>query len=475
MRCLRFVLPGILLLASVLAPEAHALAGLTMGFSGDPVLTSGSAATRATWIARALSEGAELVAVDVGWSAVAPAVRPAGFVAADPAAPGYDWSAVDDQVRDLASHGLKVDFNISFAPTWAEGANPPQTVVPGTWKPSSAQFKAFATAIARRYDGHFPDPLQPGRSLPRVRYYEAWNEPNLSTYLTPQWTRTGRGYAPASPVIYRSLLNAFYSGVKRVSKSDLVVAGATAPYGDLPGGQRMQPVAFDRTLFCERDNARLTATKCPDPPHLDALSHHPYGIGGPLWHALNADDVAVPDMYKLANVLHAAQRTGHVLPRGPKRLWVTEISWDSSPPDPHGVPVERQARWLEQSMYVLWRQGVDTVLWLKLVDQAPVPNYADTYQAGLYYLNGQPKPAATAFRFPFVTRRLDRRHILAWGRGPTNGRLSIEVRRGHRWAPIRTVRVRQREVYQVTLTMAGRAVLRARLGGQTSLTWTQPS
>ena len=167
----------------------------------------------------------------------------------------------------------------------------------------------------------------------------------------------------------------------------------------------MPPVAFDRGLFCLRDDAALTPLSCPDPPHLDALSHHPYGIGGPLWHALNPDDAAVPDMYKIARVLHAAERAGHVLPAGPKQLWVTEISWDSSPPDPNGVPILEQAHWLEQSLYVLWRQGVDTVLWLQIVDSPPIPNYGSTYQAGLYYLGGGAKPAAQAFRFPFVTRR----------------------------------------------------------------------
>jgi hypothetical protein len=60
-------------------------------------------------------------------------------------------------------------------------------------------------------------------------------------------------------------------------------------------------------------------------------------------------------------------------------------------------------------MYVLWRQGVDTILFYALTDQAPVPDYGSTYQAGVYYMNGQPKPSATAFRFPFVTQRS--RHI----------------------------------------------------------------
>ena len=235
----------------------------------------------------------------------------------------------------------------------------------------------------------------------------------------------------------------------------------------------MPPVAFDRTLFCLRDDARLTALRCPDPPHLDALSHHPYGIQGPLWHALNPDDAAVPDIYKLARVLHAAEHARHVEPAGPKRLWATEISWDSSPPDPDGVPVAEQARWLEQGLYVLWRQGVDTVLWLQIVDAPPVPNYGSTYQAGLYELSGVAKPAAEAYRFPFVSRRLDRGHIEAWGRAPRGGRIAIEALRRGQWVVLRRLRLRTDQVFQAVLPVRGRVILRAQADPDTSLPWTQ--
>jgi hypothetical protein len=252
-----------------------------------------------------------------------------------------------------------------------------------------------------------------------------------------------------------------------------VVTAGTAPYGDPPGGQRMRPVAFDSALFCLDDDARLTPLSCPDPPHLDALSHHPYGIGGPLWHALNAGDVAVPDISKIARVLHQAERVRHVRGVGPQQLWVTEISWDTSPPDPDGVPVAEQARWLEQSLYVLWRQGVDTVLWLQIVDAPPVPNYGSTYQAGLYYLDGASKPAAQAFSFPFVTRRLNRGHIQAWGRAPRGGHIAIEQWRRGRWLVLRRLVVQTGQVFAVSLPLRGRAVLRAQTDPDTSLSWTQ--
>ena len=474
MRVRLFVIAAVALGLGGHAPQARAL-GLTLGFSADPALTAGNPASDTFWIPRAAAEGAEIIRVNLIWSQVAPAVPPPSFVPSDPSSPAYNWTSVDATVRDLASHGLEVLLNIWGAPTWAQDSSPPPGTTPGSWQPDPTQFASFATAAALRYDGHFPDPLHPGAFLPRVRSWQPWNEPNLAIYLSPQWTSTTAGWAPASPVIYRQLLNAFYAAVKRVSSQNFVVTAGTAPYGDPPGGQRMSPVAFDRALFCLEDDAALTPLSCPNPPHLDALSHHPYGIGGPLWHALEPDDAAVPDVYKIARVLHQAERVGHVKGAASPHLWVTEISWDSSPPDPGGVPIGRQARWLEQSLYVLWRQGVSTVLWLQIVDAPPIPNYGSTYQAGLYYLNGTPKPAAQAFRFPFVTRRLNRGHIQAWGLAPHTGKLTIEQLRAGRWLVLRRLVARSGQVFAIDLPVRGRAVLRAQADPETSLTWTQPA
>ena len=453
-----------LLACGAIAPAALAF-GLVTGFNSDPVLTNDGAASRAIWIPRAVSAGAGLIRVNVTWSAVAPQTRPTGFSAANPASPGYDWSGVDGTIRDLTAHRLQVMLSISGAPNWAEGAQQPANVDAGTWKPDPSQFAQFAEAAARRYDGHFPDPVHPGAVLPRVRYWQAWNEPNLDTYLTPQWTSTGHGFTPASPAIYRSMLNAFYAAVKGVARSNVVVTAGMAPYGNppgvnTPGGYRMQPVAFDRALFSKR-------------VYLDVLAQHTYPVEGPLWHALNADDVAVADLYKVRNVLHAAERAGDALPRGPKQLWVTELGWDSDPPNPEGVPVAEQARWYEQALYLLWRQGVDTALFLQLVDSPPIPSYFVAYEEGLYYLSGSPKPAATAFRFPFVTNRLDRAHIQVWGRAPVGGQLALQRRRGARWVVIARFRVKRHQVFSKKIALRGQATLRALVGGQISLPWTQ--
>ena len=75
-------------------------------------------------------------------------------------------------------------------------------------------------ALARRYDGAFPDPQRlRARACPDVRLLQAWNEPNLARYLEPQWVVQGGRWRAFSPLLYRQLLNAFYSGVKAVAPS----------------------------------------------------------------------------------------------------------------------------------------------------------------------------------------------------------------------------------------------------------------
>ena len=91
-----------------------------------------------------------------------------------------------------------------------------------------------------------------------------------------------------------------------------------------------------------------------------------------------------PDIRKLRAVLRAARRSRTALPATGKRIWVTELSWDSSPPDPFGVPEIRHAKWLADALHLLWKQRVEVVLWFRVVDEAPSPSYAATNQSRPY-------------------------------------------------------------------------------------------
>lgn len=459
-----------LILVATGAPTARA-GSLRTGFTDREAFDQG-AAERAQGLAHARDARASIIRVFVEWSQVAPAAPPSTAAARDPFWPGYRWAKTDAIVRDITAAGLRPLLTLYRAPRWAEGpARPPisDAAPPGTWLPSPTAYRDFAEAAARRYSGG---------ALPRVRYWQGWNEPNLTPYYAPQWRRVGRSLRAASPTSYRRLLNGFYSGVKTAGRSNLVIAAATSPFGDPHrGGSRMPPALFTRSLLCVSGRRKPRPVRsCPGGPvRFDAMSHHPYAIGSPQSHALNPDDVVVPDLVKLTRPLRVALRAGKVRPRRPKQLWATELSWDTNPPDPDGVPVQTQARYLEGSFYVLWRQGVDVVTWFLIRDSAEGPGFGRTLQGGVFFRGAsiagdRPKPSFTAFRFPFTAYR-KRRVATLWGIAPHRGRVRIEIFRGRAWRRLTVLRTRRDRIFVRSLRVRKGVVLRAGQGAEKSLSW----
>jgi hypothetical protein len=458
------ILAGVAVGGSAATSRPHSVPFST-GFADEVAFGSPVSSAR-VWLGRAVASGASVIRIPVSWLGVAP-TRPAD--ASDPSDPAYNWSALDSDVELVTAAGLSPILSVNAAPAWAEGPGMPKNATPGSWRPSASAFGAFATALSRRYSGRYPDPLHAGSTLPLVRDYEAWNEPNLSVFLAPQWQRTATGYQPASPALYRGLLNAFYAGVKSVLPHAIVATGGLGPYGDPPGDQRMQPVQFLRALLCI--SVLLKPLPCPAPAHFDALAQHTYAIGSPFKRALNADDVSIPDFYKLERPLAIAERSGRVLPAGPKAIWVTEVSYDSDPPDPQAVPMSTFERWVAETLYELWSEGVSLVTWFLIEDEPPIPNYADTSQSGMYFLNGQPKPAQRAFRFPLVVDTRGRRPIL-WLRAPAAGTLVVQQRVAGAWHELFSRTVTRGQILERRLANGKSGAVRASVAGDASLVWT---
>ena len=457
------LLAAALLTLAAPAGAGAAQRGLALGFL-DGVFGA-DAPERSIWLARAADSGSDILRVDIGWVAGTKPADPR-----NPADPAYRFQRADAAIADATSRGMRVLASFTGAPPWAEGPGRPASAETGSWKPDPAALEGYGAAVATRYSGTYPDPVRPGRMLPRVTAFQPWNEPNLDKYLAPQWVGR-RTFAPAH---YRRMLTAFYRGVKSIRTSALVVTGGTAPFGDpFVGGHRIMPARFVRELLClRRARERLVRTaSCPSPARFDVLAHHPYSVGAPTRKALNPDDVSIPDIVKLTRALRAAERTGGALPRKRHRMWVTEVSYDSSPPDPFGVPAASHARFLEQAFYLLWKQGVDTITWYQIRDQLPLPSYAASVQSGIYFADGRPKPAQRAFRFPLVAERAGRARLRVWGRAPVAGSVRIERRAGSRWRRVRTVRATRHGTFLLTIAARGRTSVRARVGGETSLAW----
>ena len=99
---------------------------------------------------------------------------------------------------------------IDGAPPWAQSGDK-QRPSDGPARPDSAALGAFATAAAKRYGGDFS-------GLPRVRYWQVWNEPNLSIQLMPQH----EGDRVISPRVYRAMVNAMAQAVHSVHHDNVV-------------------------------------------------------------------------------------------------------------------------------------------------------------------------------------------------------------------------------------------------------------
>jgi len=476
--------------------QSHALlygpfprAGLARGVSDSTLILSENAETRALALSRIRATGASVVRIPVEWRYTVSPDPPPGFDAGDPASPAYDFHTVDAAVRDTVAAGLTPLLVVTRAPAFAEAPNRWPYAYSGSWAPNPVAFGEFATAVARRYSGSFPDPLTPGRTLPRVRLYEAWNEPNLARYLEPQWVVDHGRWIAFSPLVYRQLLNAFYFAVKAVAPGDVVLTAGIAPNGDPTGVGRMTPVRFLRGMLCLEGDTRAA---CPEPAHFDVLAFHPLSFEDPDLAAGSSQEVAISDIAKVTSLLAAAQRAGTALPRAHKPVWVTELNWESSPPAPGGVPGRLQAQWIARALHRLWIAGVGLVDWQFLVDPYPDLLLATptgglvtvSRPAGLYspgpggdFAGARPKPFLRGFTFPFDPLRVDRRQVRVWALLMRPGQAVLLQRqaRAGPWRTIARLHADRSGVLNELISLTGSARLRLESGSLVSAPSVVPS
>jgi len=363
--------------------------------------------------------GASYVRLLFNWSSVAPDTRPTGFVPSDQSSPGYTWTELDTEVTAAEAAGLTPILDIFSAPKWAFAVRPKGNRA-GT--PNSAALGDFARALATHYNG--------SNGAPAVHDYEVWNEPNLSLTLSP-----------VNPDAYRSMINAVATAVHAVNRNNIVVAGGLDPFENVaPRFVARAPLSYMSSLLCvslgnpkaKKAALRKPHATCKTKVHFDVWSHHPYTFDGPFGHARRANDISLGDLPKMRALLQDAVKLHRVVSSHPVQFWVTEFSWDTNPPRPHAVPLNLQARWTSESLYQMWRSGVSLVTWFLLEDR-PSPS---PYQSGLYFrakllAEAKPKPALTAFRFPFVAY-LGKRAVTVWGRDATSQKVVVTIQLAHR-------------------------------------------
>jgi hypothetical protein len=423
----------------------------------DPQQFAGPDAALAFGHAR--QTGATVVRLILDWRGVAPRAPAGGTDPANPAAAGYGWVSVDRQVRLAVQAGLQPILCIVDPPAWARAAGPDGKGTLPTLRDPGGDLGKFALAAARRYAGTF-------QGLPRVRYWQVWNEPNVTEYLDPQYADG----EDASPAIYRQMVNAVADAVHSVHADNLVIAGAQSPFtqGDastdpLAHHVVIPPLRFMRELLCMSAGSNPKPT-CNDPISFDAWSHHPYTSGGPMHRAALPDDVSLGDRPQMKRLLDAAAKAGHIRSRGTVRFWVTEFSWDSQPPDPKGVPVDLEAQWVAEALYRMWQSGVSLVTWFLVHDLDHFQS--SLYRSGATIAADKPKPALASFRFPFVGHVVKGR-VTVWGRTPwgRSGRVLVEEQRGRTWRQLGIVQTNRSGIFAKTFGPAVGRYVRARVLG----------
>ena len=131
----------------------------------------------------------------------------------------------------------------------------------------------------------------------------------------------------------------------------------------------------------------------------------------------------------------AAERAGHVRPRGHHPLWATEFWWETDPPSPSGVHPRTQARWMPEALYLLWKQGVKVAINVQIRDEQEYQGFPfDPLTSGLFFFDGEPKPSASRLQVPLITERRSPNRLLAWGKAPSAGVVRIQVKRRGRTA-----------------------------------------
>jgi hypothetical protein len=372
--------------------------------------------------------------VTVSWRFLADdlARRPArlrGARAADPR--GYRnqlWVRFDNLLRAAAARGMFVLLNPTGpGPGWAHPRAPfSRRFDQPAWKPDVAAFAAFVKALGTRYSGSYRD--AGGRLVPRVTLWSIWNEPTQPASLAPQtdFSPLVGHDVPVAPTLYRELYYAATGALQSTGHAnDTILMGETSPLGAVRDTPRVHlwPKLFIREMLCVAPNGRrytgreARARRCDElrrggPFLVSGFAHHPYTQRNPPTQRDRfRDSVNYANIGELPALLDRLAATTGLLPRG-LPIWLTEAGWETLPPDPtRGVSLALQATYMNQAERMAYDQPrvvSDTQFIFR--DVLPVARfrghprqiaqYWATWQSGLLFANGTPKPSLTAYALP---------------------------------------------------------------------------
>lgn len=279
----------------------------------------------------------------------------------------FDFSEVDAGIAAAAEHGIRVTPFVYGTPAWLSGneARPPLS------RPALTAWRGFLRRLVARY-GPRGSLWKDAASREPIRRWQIWNEPNFRLFWASR----------ISPPGYAKLLGASAAAIRAADPGAQIVLAGIAPVG-----AGMKTWVFMQRLL------RVPGVR----RHFDLAAIHPYSAN-------------MPEMnYQLSRVRTTMAAGG----AGRKPLVVSEIGVASDGFYPSAFVKGRigQAEFLEDAFARLlamrhrWRiAGVDWFTWED--EPNPDPHCSFCQGAGLFDVEGQPKPAWSAYRRLVARARL---------------------------------------------------------------------
>ena len=487
----------------------------------DTQIVHGGADRRGARLDELKALGVDIVKIRVDWRFLAPGAesdsKPGGFSGENPGEyPDDRWAPYDDAIRGIVARGMTPYVMLGGrGPDWATGD--------GLTNPNADEFRRFVQAVGTRYSGNFGgtagspagggtplDPIVPAQAkpaveaayaatgnqvqaaqagtpaLPRVAVWAAWNEPNLSSWLKPQYDKRKR---PQSPRVYRALVYAARDGLAASGHgSDQLLIGELAPSAG-SGSTKIRPLTFLRELACLDSRYRAykgSAAKARGCTGFQALpgtglAYHPYTLsGGPDVRSRSGDDAHIAELSRVTSVLDRLYSRKRIATRK-MPIWISEFGFQTDPPDRFaGASIKRVPGFMGHAEWLAFRNGrVASYSQYPVVDDAWKPGSYGGFQSGIREQDGSEKRYVyDAFQRPFFVKLRSSRSVELFGAvraGAPGQEIAIEQRRGKgSFRPLVTVKLGAQGYFRVLKKISSptRRQYRFRVGDAVSRTAT---
>jgi len=438
-----------LVASSAGASQALASSNQTTYFEGAAVLLNPS--TRPHAMEQLQHLGVKALRVELNWGSVAPAPTSATKPAFEATNPGsYAWGQYAVLLAEAAARKWPALLTVTApAPRWATS----NLKAPYVTRPDDKDFEEFMTAVARQFGSE-------------VSVYSIWNEPNESVFLMPQWTSKG---TPASGRIYRGLYQAGYAGLQAAGLTHpKVLFGETAPAGydkvniRKEGSKALKhpvaPLAFMREALCL--NAKYKKSSSCSELQMAGYAHHAYTLpAGPYYVFPQKDDVSIGSLSRLSNALNLAAHA-HAIPANVP-IYLTEFGVQSKPNKYLGVSPAKQAEYDAIAERIAYENPRVAAFSQYLLEDDPVggPEPGASFQTGLEYINGTPKPLYSGWPIPLTVTK--GHGVSLWGlvrpaMGATKVTVLVQRKGSKRFKTLKTVTTNSLGYWSFSSSTAGR-------------------